>query len=923
LKHSGLPIDEALPSLRAALARTRNVVLQAPPGAGKSTVVPLALLGEPWARGKRLVMLEPRRLAARAVAQRMAATLGEPVGRTVGYRMRFDTRVSRETRIEVVTEGVLTRMLQQDPALEGTALVVFDEFHERSLQADLGLALALDAQATVAPELKLLVMSATLDAQAIADWLGGPPPVAATGRTFPVEARFVGKGAPPLPLNTPAASPRGESPERLTAQVIQRALREASGDALVFLPGAAEIRRVKGLLADALDLDSNVRVLPLYGDLPAAEQDAALAPSRLGERKVILSTNIAETSLTVPGIRIVVDSGLVRRAVFDPVTGMSRLETRRISRASADQRQGRAGRLDAGICYRLWSEEAHRSLAPFSPPEIVEADLTPLALELAAWGVLDAEIRAAGGLRWLDPPPPAMLASARDLLARLGAVDRDGRITPHGREMAGLAVHPRLAHMLLEARKLGAVDTAARLAALLSERDILLRGAGAHVGSAGGAADPARSAMAGHIRGANAGRGAADVDIRSRLERLDEGRGSDRDGHAIQRVEHTARMLARQLGADTPPTACSAAQGEPRWGRGERPAAHAGILLAFAYPDRIGQRRGAEGRYRLANGRGAAFAEAQSLARQELIVAVDLDDRERDARILLAAPIDRAEVEKWFADRLETTESIEWSDREQAVVARLTTRLDALVLDEKPVQDVPPEAARAAMIEGVRRMGLGALPWNREARELQARIELVRTLDTRASPQARAVPLGARDSAPDAGEAPRAADLREAWPDVSDGTLAATLERWLAPWLDGVSRRDHLARVPLVDALLALLSWEHRQRLDALAPPYLTVPSGSRVRIDYLDENAPVVAVRLQEVFGLQETPQIAGGRVPVTFKLLSPAQRPVQITRDLASFWRSGYAEVRRDLRGRYPRHYWPENPLEAEPTRRVRPRS
>ncbi len=879
LGDSGLPIDAALPALRAALARSQNVVLQAPPGAGKSTVVPLALLDAPWAGGKRIIMLEPRRLAARAVAQRMARTLGETVGRTVGYRMRFDTRVSRETRIEVVTEGVLTRMLQQDPALEGTALVVFDEFHERSLQADLGMALALDAQAAVAPELKLLVMSATLDARMISDWLGGPAPITASGRTFPVETRFVGRGAPPLGSSAGPGS-REESPERLATQIVQRALREAAGDVLVFLPGAAEIRRVQALLTAQLAPDSNIRVRPLYGDLAAADQDAALAPSPPGERKVILSTNIAETSLTVEGIRIVVDSGLVRRAVFDPVTGMSRLETRRISRASADQRQGRAGRLESGVCYRLWSEEAHRSLAAYSPPEIVEADLTPLALELAAWGVLAGETRAetqvsvgaeppgkrdsdagpsrvAGGLRWLDPPPAAMLASARNLLARLGAVDRDGRITPHGREMAALAVHPRLAHMLIEARKLGLAQVAARLAALLSERDTWLRGVGPH-----------------------------DADIRSRLERLQEGRGRSRDSFAAQRLERSARALARQLAVDDGGVtgALSSVEG----------SAHAGALLALAYPDRIGQRRGVEGRYRLANGRGASFTEAQSLARQEFIVAVDLDDRERDARILLAAPIDRSEIETAFADRLETVQAIEWSEGEQAVVARRTTRLDAIVLHERPLADVPPDAARAAMLDGVRRMGLDALPWSREARELQARIGLVRAFG------------GA-----------------ELWPDVSDEALEATLDRWLAPWLDGVTRREHLARVPLFDAILALLSWEQQRRLEEHAPTHLAVPSGSRVRIDYRDENAPIVAVRLQEVFGLHETPRVAAGRAAITFKLLSPAHRPVQITRDLASFWRSGYAEVRKDLRGRYPRHYWPENPLEAEPTRRVRPRT
>jgi ATP-dependent helicase HrpB len=873
---SGLPIDEALPALREVMAGARNVVLQAPPGAGKSTVVPLALLDEPWARGRRLIVLEPRRLAARAVAQRLAATLGEPVGRTVGWRMRFDTRVSRDTRIEVVTEGVLTRMLQSDPALEGTALVVFDEFHERSLQGDLGLALALDAQAAVAPDLKLLVMSATLDSEAIANWLGAPAPVTARGQSFPVETRFIGRGAPRLAA---LGAERSGSPERLTAQAVERALREHPGDVLVFLPGAPEIRRVMALLETALAGEPTVHALALYGDLPPAEQDAALAPPRPAERKVILSTNIAETSLTVEGIRIVVDSGLVRRAVFDPATGMSRLETRPISRASAEQRRGRAGRLAAGVCYRLWSEEAHRSLAPYSPAEIVEADLAPLALELASWGVLAAELAGSTAvrprpLRWLDPPPAAMLASARDLLLRLGALDRADRITPHGRQMAALPVHPRLAHMLLRSRRLGLESTAVRLAALLSERDVLLKPAAAAAGNIPGtAAAPSPEA--------------ADADIRSPLTQLAEARGAGRAGHAAERIERLARSLTRQLG------------GSPRLGSAgssDVDAAHAGLLLALAYPDRIGQRRG-EGRYRLANGRGAAFAGAQSLARQEFIVAVELDDRDRDARIRLAAPLTRAQIESCCADRLETTQSIEWSEREQAVVARRTIRLEAVVLEEKPLADVPGDAARTAMLDGIRRMGLDALPFDREARELQARIALVRAL------------------APE--------HERGDWPDVSDGALAARLEAWLAPWIEGMTRREHLARVRLVEALLGLLTWEQRRQLDVLAPTHLAVPSGSSIRIDYLDENAPVVAVRLQEVFGLAETPRIAGGRLPITFKLLSPAQRPVQITRDLASFWRSGYAQVRKDLRGRYPRHYWPESPLEAQPTRRVRPRT
>jgi ATP-dependent helicase HrpB len=857
VKRSGLPIDAALPALRQALVEHHAAVLQAPPGAGKSTVVPLALLEEPWAAGKRIVLLEPRRLAARAVAQRMANTLGEPIGATVGYRMRLDTRVSRATRIEVVTEGVLTRMLQSDPALEGSAAVIFDEFHERSLQADLGLALALDAQAHLTPELRLLVMSATVDAPAIAQFLREAPLIALAGRSFPVESHFLGKGPPILPGHGVSGG-TPETVERLVARLVRRALVEQSGDVLVFLPGAAEIRRVQSLLADAEEHD--VRVMPLLGELSAAEQDAALAPGASGVRKVVLATNIAETSLTIEGIRSVVDAGLVRRSEFDPVTGMSRLVTRRISRASADQRQGRAGRLGPGVCYRAWSEGAHRSLAPFAPPEILEADLMPLALELAAWGV-----REASELRWLEAPPPASLAAARELLERLGALGPDGALSAHGRAMAALAIHPRLAHMLLKSREIeGGLEMAARLAALLSERD-LLRTTGA----------------------------TRDVDIRSRLALLSGESAARVERGALQRISRAARGYVAQLQAGAAQSAADATEASPQ------EIDSSGILLAFAYPDRIAQRRpGSEPRYLLANGRGAHFAEAHSLGREEYIVAVDLDDSAREARILLAAPLERAALLEHCADRLRRSESIEWSEREQAVVARQVTRLDELVVEEKPLSEVPPEATAAALLEGVRRLGVSALPWSRESRELQARIEFVR---------AQAV---ASSDAP-------------AWPVASDESLQHSLEGWLLPWLSGLTRREHLSRVPLLDALRALLSFEQLRRLDELAPTHLTVPSGSRVRIDYLDESAPVVAVRLQEVFGLHATPRIAGGRVPVTFKLLSPAQRPVQITRDLASFWRSTYAEVRKDLRGRYPRHYWPEDPLSALPTRRARPPS
>jgi ATP-dependent helicase HrpB len=807
MKPSGLPIDAVLGELRAALAGGRSAVLQAPPGAGKSTVVPLALLDEPWLAGRKIVMLEPRRLAARAVAQRMARSLGEPVGQTVGYRMRLDTRVSRATKIEVVTEGVLTRMLQSDASLEGVGIVIFDEFHERSLQADVGLALTLDAREALTPELRILLMSATLDGERAAAMLGDAVIVTAQGRMFPVESRFAGKGAPVLP-GTRSATGGWESPERNVAQIVSRALREEKGDVLVFLPGAGEIRRVQGML----ETESDVRVLPLYGELAPEDQDAALTPG--GKRKVVLATNIAETSLTIEGIRVVVDSGLVRRSLFDPSTGMSRLETQRISRASAEQRQGRAGRLEAGVCYRAWSEGAHRSLAPFTPPEILEADLAPLALELAAWGA-----REASDLRWQDAPPAAMLSSARDLLMRLGALDAQGRITDHGREMARLGLHPRLAHMLLRARKIDAVPLAAMCAALLSERDILRSGGG--VGGGAGAHSPVsdagvagRGARGGPDRGPD-GRGASakDADVRTRLElmRGDAGAGQA-DRGALQRARRFAKELSRQMNVSLD-------------GAG-RDDSDAGLLFAFAYPDRIGQRRfGTEGRYTLANGRGAHFADAQSLAREGFIVAIDLDDRERDARILLAAPIAKAALEEHFADRLQRTESVEWDSREQAVAARRVVRLDALVLDEKPLREASADAMRAAMLAGIGELGIAALPWDRDARDLQARIEFLRRLDGgEARSASNAVESSGAEATPTQG---RASD----WPAVNDIALGESLEAWLAPWLDGVTRRDHLARISLTDALRALLPWDQQRRLDELAPTHrsccFSAPAGS------------------------------------------------------------------------------------------------
>jgi ATP-dependent helicase HrpB len=836
---NALPIQEALPRLHAALAAHRAVVLRAPPGAGKSTGVPLGLLDAAWLGKRKIVMLEPRRLAARAVATRMATQLQEPVGRTVGYRTRLDTKVSAATRIEVVTEGILTRRLQNDPALDDTALVIFDEFHERSLQADLGLALCIEVQEQLRNDLKLLVMSATLDGAAVARLLDNAPIVTSEGRAFAVTTIF----------RSQAAANRAKDPDMAkgVAATVQRALEQHDGDMLVFLPGQGEIRRTQRLLEDSV-LPSATRVLPLFGELPPDEQDAAIRPSTPGSRKIVLATNIAETSLTIEGVTVVIDSGWVRRSRFDPATGMSRLDTVRISRASADQRRGRAGRLTAGVCYRLWTESEHASLAGQTPAEILEADLTPLALELAVWGT------GPTALRWLDPPPNATLSQARELLLSLQAIDSAGKITAHGRAMAALGTHPRLAHMLLCAQRMGSARLAAELAALLGERDLLRF----------------------HLPQAR------DVDLRLRIDAL---RGHalpadvEVDRGAQQRARRGADLLLRQLPGQS----------------GEHTDDSAvGLLLAWAFPDRIGQARGGGGRYLLASGRGAVLTDPQILGNAELLVAAELDDSDREARIRLAAPIDLAMLQRHFAELIVDKSRIEWDEREQAVVARSERQLGALTLASKKMDAPDPAAVGAALLQGLRNLSLDALPWTPAARALQARMEFVRRIDNHPS---------------------------EAWPDVSDTELVANFA-WLEPWLDGITRRDHLVRLDLHEILLALLSWPQRTRLDELAPTHLLVPSKSEIPIDY-SADPPTLAVRLQEMFGLQTTPRIGGGKVALLLQLLSPARRPVQTTQDLASFWARGYHDVKKDLKGRYPKHYWPDDPLQAQATARAKPRT
>jgi ATP-dependent helicase HrpB len=816
-----LPVYEALPALRTALATKGVAVLQAPPGAGKTTVVPLELLSEPWLAGKKIVMLEPRRLAARAAARRMANSVGQSVGRTVGHRVRFDTRVSSETRIEVVTEGVLTRMRLEDPSLEGIGLLIFDEFHERSIHADLGLALAIESRTVLRPDLRILVMSATLDSERVASLLGGAPIITSTGRMFDVETRYRPRRA-------------DQRMESAVAAAVHEALEETEGDVLVFLPGVGEIQRVAGLL-DRSD-GQTVRLFALHGTLPADQQDEAIAPSRPGSRKVVLATPIAETSLTIEGVRVVIDAGLTRVPRFSPRTGMSRLETIRVSRASADQRRGRAGRTAPGVCYRMWDAHEERGLVPFNTPEILATDLAPLALDLAAAGVRDPR-----ELAWLDAPPSGAFEQARQLLADLGAIGP--HITEHGKRMAALPTHPRLAHMLLEGARLGEVGTAADLAALLADRDVLRR--------AGGRAE-------------------LPVDITVRLDVL---RGARIPGWEIDHAGASrARQEASALRALLP--------GRPP----ARPHATAAVLAALAYPDRIAKRRDSAGSFLLANGRGASIAPHDPLAMSEWIVALDLDDAGTESRVRLAAALGQAEVMQLAGGRIVNSDEIAWDHDTARVVTRRVARLGAIIVEEKPLSNPDPELVRSALIEGVRDSGLDALAWSDDARSIRARIAFLHGVDP-------------------------------AWADVSDQALLDSLDSWLGHQLGGARKLSDI-RVG-GSALLALVPGGLRTRFDSLAPERLEVPTGSRIAVDYSDPAKPVLAVRLQEVFGLTETPRLAGGKVPVVMHLLSPAYRPMQVTSDLASFWKSGYFDVRKDLRGRYPKHHWPEDPLSATPVR------
>jgi ATP-dependent helicase HrpB len=814
-----LPIDAVLDELARTLASHNAAVLVAPPGAGKTTRVPLALLDEPWARAKKIIVLEPRRIAARASAERMAKTLGERAGETVGYRVRFGSKISRATRIEVVTEGIFSRQILDDPELSGVAAVLFDEFHERSLDADLGLALARDAQTGLREELRILVMSATLDGARVAKLLGEAPVISSEGRAFPVETRYLGRKAD-APL------------ERQMADAIASALRADPGSVLAFLPGAAEIRRTQNFLGERVH-DSSVEIVPLFGALEAAVQDRAIAPAPKGCRKVVLATSIAETSLTIEGVRIVVDSGMARVPRYEPDIGLTRLETVRASRAAVDQRRGRAGRTEPGVCYRLWDEPQTASLAAYTQPEILSADLSSLVLDLAQWGVADPAT-----LAFLDSPPAPALKEAKSLLTELGALDGDGRITAEGKSLRALALPPRLARMIVDSHRLGAGEQAAEIAAVLTER----------------------------------GLGGDSVDLDARLDQF----RRDRSQRAT-----SARALAQRWASQVAASSSEAGEGEPS----------TGTMLALAFPDRVARNRG-NGSFVLASGRGAAVEQTAALARAPYIAVAELTGTAAQGRILLAAPITQGEIERRFADQIESADEIFFDRNALALRARRKKTLHAITLSEAPLAVSPSAETARILADGLVAAGLDKLPWSKASKQWRDRIMFLRNAEG------------------------------DSWPDLSDDALAARREDWLVPALYVKLSLKDVSAGDLSEALLTLLPWELRARLEREAPTHFEAPTGTMLAIDYEAEQGPTIAVRLQELFGLNTHPSIAKGAVPLVLELLSPAHRPVQVTRDLVGFWRGSYAAVRSDLRGRYPRHPWPEDPANALPTRRVKPR-
>lgn len=837
-----LPIDECLPALRAALVHSGRAVLQAPPGAGKTTAVPLAIVDEPWAAGRRIVMLEPRRLAARAAARRMAAMTGGSVGGLVGFRVRGETQSGRATRIEVVTEGVLTRMLVSDPTLDGVCAVIFDEFHERSVIADTGLALTLRTAELLRPDLRLIVMSATLDGARIAELLGDAPVITSAGRAFPVETKWIPPRDPKRPLDAiPGA--------------IQRALDETNGDVLVFLPGAGEIKRMADRVRATMT-ERGIHLFALHGTMAASEQDEAIAASPPGQRKVVLATSIAETSLTIEGVRAVVDSGLARVPRFDPRSGMTRLETTRITQDAAEQRRGRAGRVAPGTCYRLWSADEHAALMARRTPEILSADLAPLALDLSTAGVDDVS-----ALRWLDVPPPAAMANARGLLTALEALDSAGAPTAHAERMATLRLHPRLAHLVLRAREMGRGRLGCDIAALLGERDVLIR--------RDGDLDPDFTLRLAVLRGNR------DLDWTS----VDRGR--------VMRVRDDAKRIADRLATVVNESVQTASADDTAW---------TGELLALAYPDRVALARGesesrTRGSFRMRNGKGAQLPALSPLAREGALAIADTDGARDDARVYLAAALSRESIDRLFGSQIVETREVELDDASGAMHQTVRRMLGALVLDERVTRVRDAALVVPALLARVRRDGITAIPWNDAAARMRERLAFLHRVDA-------------------------------AWPDMSDDALMASIDLWFAPAIANVHRFADISRTDLGAALQSLVAPRLRGSIDTLAPTHIAVATGSRIPVEYADPAAPTLSVRMQELFGTSETPRVGGGKVPLTLHLLSPAGRPLQVTRDLGGFWRGSYADVRKEMRGRYPRHPWPENPLEATATRRAKPR-
>jgi len=851
-----LPIDAVLDPLAVALAGGNAAVLVAPPGAGKTTRVPLALLDAPWIGNRKIIMLEPRRIAARASAERMAKTLGERVGETVGYRVRFGSKVSRATRIEVVTEGIFSRQILDDPELSGVAAVLFDEFHERSLDADLGLALARDAQVGLREDLRILVMSATLDGARVAKLLGDAPVISSEGRAFPVETRYLGRKAD-APL------------ERQMADAIAMALRADPGSVLAFLPGAAEIRRTQNFLGERVN-DAGIEIVPLFGALDAAVQDRAIAPPPKGQRKVVLATSIAETSLTIEGVRIVVDSGVARVPRYEPDIGLTRLETVRASRAAVDQRRGRAGRTEPGVCYRLWDEPQTASLAAYTQPEILSADLSSLVLDLAQWGVSDPS-----SLAFLDAPPAPALKEARSLLRELGALDGDGRITAEGNSLRALALPPRLARMIVDSHRWGAGERAAEIATILTERGL--------------------------------GGDSVDLDIRLDQFRRDRSPRASSARSLAQRWASQVAASERTLSSPSPPAGEGRGGGAPGTasvgatptpdpspqGGGGHPST--GLMLAFAFPDRVARNRG-NGSFVLANGRGAAVDRTSALARAPYIAVAELTGTAAQGRILLAAPIEPADIEQHFADQIEVADEISFDRDAMALRARRTRTLHAITLSETPMALSPSAETARVLADGLVSSGLNGLPWSKPLKQWRDRVMFLRSAEAGVSPNP--------------------------WPDLCDDALAAQREAWLTPALYDKTSLKAFSAGDLSDALMSLLPWDLRARLEREAPTHFEAPTGTMLAIDYEAEQGPTIAVRLQELFGMNTHPSVAKGAVPLVLELLSPAHRPVQVTRDLPGFWRGSYAAVRSDLRGRYPRHPWPEDPAGAMPTRRIKPR-